>query len=452
MFRCLVSTVIIISNDVALASVATAGENHLFPLRISQSKRYFEDMNGKPFLVHGDTAWSLIVQLDLKETEYYLAQRKAQGFNTILVNLIEKKFSKNPPLNAEGEGPFTKPDDISTPNEAYFAHADAVIKMAARKNILVYVTPAYLGWKGGDEGWFRILKKCGPEKLRQYGRFVGARYKDYPNIMWVVGGDYTPSWFERWTVDELAEGIREGGANQLMTAHCGAESSSRPFGKRRWLDFNTVYSYATDLHAYTLREYQRKPVKPFVMIESIYEGEHKAPPLQIRKQAYWALLTGAAGHFYGNNPIWNFNSPVKVFKTDVSWKSALASRGAKDMEHLLRFFQNEKWFELVPDAAYSNLLNGSGKKGIEQISTAAVSGDDTLRIVYVSSIGKMKAKNLCDSVSSYSQAFWYDPTSGERISIIDPGLNCGHQQQGLKDPGKNKAGDGDWLLVLNGKK
>jgi len=58
---------------------------------------------------------------------------------------------------------------------------------------------------------FRILKNVGRKSFVNC-RFVGARYKDYPNIMWVVGGDYTPSWFERWTVDELAEGIREGGA------------------------------------------------------------------------------------------------------------------------------------------------------------------------------------------------------------------------------------------------
>jgi len=102
-------------------------------------------------------------------------------------------------------------------------------------------------------------------------------------------------------------------------------------------------------------------------------------------------------------------------------------------------------FELVPDAAYSNLLNGSGKKGIEQISTAAVSRDDTLRIVYVSSIGKMKAKPLVTRFIVFS-GILVRSNERERISIIDPGLNCGHQQQGLKDPEKIKQEMGTGFL------
>jgi hypothetical protein len=163
-----------------------------------------------------------LVQLNLQETEFYLDRRKAQGFNSILVNLIEHKFSRNPPGNASGDEPFLKPDGFLTPNEAYFAHSDAVIEMAARKGMLVFLAPAYLGWNGGGGGGgVPGIRVMGAEKLRQYGRFVGNRYKHCGNIVWVVGGDFTPPWNYRWSVDALAEGIREGGANQLMTAHCG---------------------------------------------------------------------------------------------------------------------------------------------------------------------------------------------------------------------------------------
>jgi len=57
---------------------------------------------------------------------------------------------------------------------------------------------------------------------------------------------------------------------------------------------------------------------PYFLIETSYEGEHNAP-LQIRRQAYWALLCGATGHFLVNRPIWLF---------DPGWEQALDAAGS----------------------------------------------------------------------------------------------------------------------------
>jgi len=56
-----------------------------------------------------------------------------------------------------------------------------------------------------------------------------------------------------------------------------------------------------------LRDYNRSPVVPFFLIESTYEGEHNASAVQIRRQAYWAILCGGMGHIIGNRPIWLFD-------------------------------------------------------------------------------------------------------------------------------------------------
>jgi len=154
-----------------------------YPIRISEDGRHFEEQNGRPFFVHGDSAWPLIAQLNLQKTQFYLDYRRSQGFNAILVNLIERKFAKNPPHNASGDPPFFMPGNFSTPNEAYFAHADAVIRMAAARGMLVFLVPAYLGWKGGDEGWFREIRAAGRENLKYYGRYMGSRYKTFQNIV-----------------------------------------------------------------------------------------------------------------------------------------------------------------------------------------------------------------------------------------------------------------------------
>jgi hypothetical protein len=422
-----------------------------FPIRVSENGRYFEDQNGKPVLIHGDSAWSLIAQLNLKETEYYLNHRKKQGFNAIIVNLIERKFSANPPRNALGDQPFLRPGDLSTPNERYFSHADAVITMAARKGILVFLVPAYLGWKGGEEGWFQEIRIAGAEKLRAYGRYVASRYKAFSNIVWVVGGDFTPPRQYQWSVDTLAEGIREGGATQLMTAHCGQESPAGAFGNRKWLDFNNVYSYDPGLYVETLKEYRRQPVRPFILIESLYENEHASTPDRIRQQAYWSLLTGAAGHFYGNNPVWNFGSPQKVFPTEQPWEEALNSRSAKDMAQLRKLFGQIRWNTMVPDMDHRFLVTGYGQAASPRYSTAAVAPGGKAAIVYVATEAPAKLTVELNGAPAGYKAMWVDPTDGRMIHI-DMTTELHGKRVELSVPTvANHSGAKDWLLYLQTK-
>ena len=136
---------------------AAAGTPMRFPLVVRPGKRYLEDVTGKPFLIHGDTAWSLIAELTREDVDRYLDDRHARGFNTILVSLIEYHYSTNAPANAYGQQPFLRPGDYTAPNEAYFAHADWVLRRAAATGFLVLLTPSYTGCCGdaGTKRWSR---------------------------------------------------------------------------------------------------------------------------------------------------------------------------------------------------------------------------------------------------------------------------------------------------------
>src|SRR5262249_30264928 len=103
----------------------------LFPLGVSADGGSLVTADGRPFLLHGEAAWSLIVQLTTADAMRYLADRHGRGVDAIIVNLIEHLYSDHPPSNAAGDAPFTSPGDFSTPNEAYFMHADQVIDLAA---------------------------------------------------------------------------------------------------------------------------------------------------------------------------------------------------------------------------------------------------------------------------------------------------------------------------------
>ena len=190
-----------------------------YPLKVSVDGRHLEDQAGQAFLINGDTPWSLIVELTKAEADVYLEDRRSRGFNTIIVEIIENEFGG--PFNRDGDYPFLSSGDFSQPNEAYFQHADWVINKAAEKGILVILTPAYIGYNCGGEGWCPEMKADSLADLRGYGRFLGNRYKAYDNIIWMHGGDAAAGNFGALNhVNAIAEGIREVDPGKLFTVYC----------------------------------------------------------------------------------------------------------------------------------------------------------------------------------------------------------------------------------------
>jgi uncharacterized protein DUF4038 len=106
--NCLKSTIVLFLGAVLLGPVVGTGQESvkIAQLRISPSRRYLVDQNNAPFLLQGDAAWSLIVAMSDAEVEQYLANRRAKGFNTVIVELIEHRFAKKPPFNEAGDAPF----------------------------------------------------------------------------------------------------------------------------------------------------------------------------------------------------------------------------------------------------------------------------------------------------------------------------------------------------------
>src|SRR5262249_10242713 len=143
--------------------------------------RYLVDQKGVPFFIHGDSPWSLLVQLAKADAGRYLEDRSRKGYNAIILELIEHQYAENPPRNRAGDGPFTRPGDFSTPNEAYFAHVDWVLRKAAGEGILVLLAPCWAGAGGGGEGWSAELKANGAARCRNYGRYLGNRCRNHRN-------------------------------------------------------------------------------------------------------------------------------------------------------------------------------------------------------------------------------------------------------------------------------
>lgn len=416
------------------------GDGTQFPLQVETEKHYPSDKQGHPFFMNGDTAWSLIADLKEDEAYLYLEDRKARGFNTVLVSLLEHRFSRNAPANAYGEKPFGELDNFGVPNEAYFAHADRVLKKACELGFLVLLTPAYLGYGGGDDGWYREMTEAGTAKLSVFGRFVGRRYHGFDNIMWVNGGDFDPD--DKDLVRAVANGIREENPRALGTFHGAPETDPLEFwGAEPWLQVNNVYTYGS-VHAAAIREYSMDRGMPFFLMESAYEFEHVADEYRIRIQAYQAILSGAFGHLFGNNPIWHFGGPG-LHPHAMEWKDALDSPGARSMTVLFDFVSSIKWWLLDPDSKNRLLVDGIGNDMTRAV--AAKAKDGSFAVVYMPT-NRGVTVDLARLSTSPVHARWRDPTSGEVTTV--EGSPFAAETHRFKPPRSNARSYPDWILEL----
>lgn len=422
-----------------------------YPLKVSANRRYLEDEKGVPFLLQGDAAWSIIAELRKEEAESYLRNRAQKGFNAILVNLIEHWNCSNPPNNAYGEGPFNVPGDFSTPNEKYFEHADWVIRKAAESKILVLLEPMYLGSAnfvsaiGGHEGWFEEVMSNNLERCLEYGRYLGKRYGDFDNILWLIGADRNPGQsLER--LNMIALGIKEYDKRHLLTGDCAPEESpADEFSSGGWMDLNNAYSYEI-VHRKLLDAYNRTPVMPFFLKESTYEGEHNASEVQIRRQAYWAVLCGGFGHVFGNFRIWSFGTQrANLLKFRVwgnvttDWHKAMDTPGSIGMLHWGELFRSLPWFDLIPDQKHEVVTEGFGElRGLDYLS-AACSADGSTVVAYMPTARAITV-DLTKMSGKRVNTWWYDPRTGTATTAAE-----------FPTDGSREfipPGNGDWVLIL----
>jgi uncharacterized protein YjdB len=427
------------TTEVTVSSQQSGG--YSYPLKAGPTKRYLVDQNAKPFLMVGDAAWSLVAQLSMQDAETYLTSRQQNGFDLVMVNLIEHKFATNAPSNVHGISPFTGAP-FSTPNEPYFALADSMIRKAAELGIVVLLDPAYLGNACGDEGWCSEIENASIGDLVAWGSYVGARYRDFDNIVWLIGGDTDP--IANGVKDRLqaiVTGIQQSDDRHLFTAHNAPEEMAiSPWSGASWLQINNVYTYSSSLYSADLAAFNVSPAIPFFLVESAYENESRNPSASVlRAQAYWTVLSGGVGSIFGNCPVWNFGAPsASAFCPSSDWKAELSSPGTLNMKYFRRLFINRHWQLLVPDESHQVLTSGSGSGGT--YAAAAVTSDGSSIIVYLPSSRTITVSGA-SLASATMSGWWYNPATGSSTSI---GSYPTGTPAVLTPPAS-----GDWVLVLD---
>jgi hypothetical protein len=426
-------------------------------LTVSENRRFIVTEQGVPFFWLGDTAWELFHRLNREDASFYFSNRQAHRFNLIqAVALAEVDGLKTP--DAYGETPLEE-NDPNRPREVYFERVDEYIRMAEERDLYIGLLPTW-----GD----KVIPMWGlgpvifnPENAYQYGLWLGRRYREQTNIIWILGGDrpamheendYRPLW------REMARGIREGvGHVLLMTYHpMGGHSTSEWLHDEPWLDLNMMQSGHGGGHDVPVwdmvkSDYALEPAKPTLDGEPNYE-DHPVSPWpswdpatgyyrdhDVRKQLYRSVFAGACGVTYGHHSIWQMYEEKRepINHPAMPWQEALDRPGASQVRFLRALMESRPFMTRIPDQEL--LASDAGQKGSHVRATRDEQG--TYAFVYLPESQPVTVR--LDRLNARQvDAQWYDPRTGEYISI---GRIPVQQEISFTPPAQGP----DWVLVLD---
>lgn len=393
-------------------------------LHISSNKKYL--MKGdKPFFWLGDTAWMLFTNISYEEAYTYLKNRADKGFNVIQSVLIYSVDTTEALKTVNRM--CCKNTAVDT--DKYWHNIDMVIKLAEELGLYMALLPC----------WGSIVKEniLNMENVLTYAKFLTDRYKDYSNIIWVLGGDVkAEAYKDIYTL--MGTYFKEHMPDKLVTFHpFGRCSSTTWFADDDWLDFNMFQSghrrydqcslgawddtgadntsyYGEDNWKYVLHDRQLSD-KPVLDGEPSYEwiiqGLHdNTEPYwrakDVRRYAYWSVLAGACGHTYGDNAVMQFhkNGDDGVnYGVVCEWEEALHHEGSGEMLHLKKLMES---VDFTSGKMADELLLSGQKEKYGRISVFA--GSDYV-IAYDYSCSEFTL-----DVSAYSgkSMYWMSPVTG----------------------------------------
>ena len=430
-------------------------------LQVSSNNRFLMTESGNSFFPIADTAWQIARRLNRQDVLSYLQIRKEQKFNTISLVAFPMDGTAT---NVYGKQPFEitggKYDPLSpivdTNSYDYWDHLDFIIDSAYKQNLYVIMLPAWGSRIAGDWGDGHPTDDIilDINNASNYACWISSRYKNYTNIIWMLGGDRSAvygSYDYRPVFREMSAGILSGNTNDpfLMSYHPRKwkPNSSEWFHNDNWLSFNSIQDQPSDQINSIRHDYALSPAKPTWLFEGGYEERHGTDygDWQVRFQAYQTVFAGGFGYTYGHMSIWDFAS---------DWKTKINSSGANDMQHLdklMTSITNEQFFNLIPDQSLLDGDTGSmtGSEGIISsciVALRTVSND--LSMVY-SANGRNIRLKMNQLSSSITRARWFNPRTGEFI-LESTNIVSGSGAPIIEfNPPGNVENGNDYILALD---
>ena len=351
-----------------LEVTAYTGDNPLYrhgPVRVGADQRHFAHADGTPFFWLGDTWWmGLCRRLKWPEDFQLLtADRVQKGFTVI--QLVAGLYPDMPEFDPRGanEAGFPWDTEKKRINPAYFDAADLRIQYLVEKGLV----PCIVGC------WGYHLPMYGEPAMKKHWRNLVARWGAYPVIWCLAGEGSMPYYLSKHAEQDAAlqkRGWTELGRYVRAIDPFHHPVSIHPSSNARdaledpsVLDFDMLQTGHGDRASLpgTVRQVigslARTPKMPVVNAEVCYEGILEASREEVQRLMFWAdILSGAGGHTYGANGIWQVNTEQQPFGPsphgrswgDTPWKVAYRLPGSAQLGLGKALLTRYEWWRFEP--------------------------------------------------------------------------------------------------------
>lgn len=414
----------------SLESIPYRGGNKLLKhglLKMSRGKRNVLHADDTPFLIVGDTPWSIPFRATPEQVNAYAQDRSLKGFNTaLLLSLQPDRYATGPEARntilgfdvafedlPEGHLNRLKPD--------YFQTLDSLVQILIDHEL----TPVYApfahgyGWKGETA----IGSEVAPPEYARYCKYLVARFGSMP-ALWLINLDGHPlnvpgvkpagETIEKWDAYGQPVGLHYSPYDDWMATWAKGDSSccfhyNGIYQDEPWLDFQWAQTGHDGKHLYheVERMYDKKPTKGSMNGEPTYEGMSggRYGLGWWQGQDAWMQLMhgGTMGVVYGAVGLWQWkitpDEPGWPEWTNApfSWREALDLDGSRYVGSIAKAFAG---FDFADMEKRWDLTDGN---------KPLLAREGTFYISYLERGGDIKIKNMPPDLSY----FWFDPVAGD---------------------------------------
>jgi hypothetical protein len=381
------------------------------------------------------------------------ADRVRKGFT--VVQIVAGLYPDMPAFDPRGanEAGYPWERDYVRINPAYFDMADLRIQYLVEHGLV----PCIVG------GWGYHLPLLGIDRMKRHWRNLVARWGAYPAV-WCLAGEGTMPYYlskdkdgdramqkSGWT--KIGAYVRDIDAfHHPVTIH-PSETARDTVADPAVLDFDMLQTGHSDRDSIPRTvdlitgSLARNPKMPVIDGEVCYEGISEASRQEIQRFMFWAcILSGAGGHTYGANGIWQLNTAEQPYGPsphgrswgDTPWDVAYQLPGSQQLGLAKSLLMRFPWWrvEAHPEWVEPHWT----KDKYFQPYAAGIPGE--LRIIFLPGSGSpVKVKQLDRGVTW--RAFFFNPATGREhnIETLTPDANGDWQ---MPDPPIIQ----DWVCVV----
>jgi hypothetical protein len=441
--------------------IVSAGQ---FMTLSSDKTHLMNGSTGNPVFILGDTAYNLSVQLSSNtDINTYLSDRASRGINLMWIAAIDignHGNSISQETDAFGNDPWIGGMPFTNENPAYWAHVDYIVQQAQSYGITVLFGTAFVGGYGGcSEQYCADIEAASDATMTAYGQFLGNRYKSYPNIMWLIGGDSDigeNGSALQTKLNDLATGIASADPNHLFTVEetSTIQATGIPsytvWGSYPWFSLDTIYPKPSGNNPTTAaveavsqgNASHQQSAQPTFSVEDVYDFEGGITRQQLRAEGYAEILAGAyLGRQFGSSAIWPFNAPC-CNSSGTTWQAQLAAPTIVDQQTLGTLFRSREHWKMVPDINHTVVTAGYGSGSTATVTSRTSDGQTIIAYVPNGNSTTITVNmSQITSASSTANGWWFNPSSGA-TTLIGAFATSGNHV--FTPPDSN-----DWILVID---